>query len=318
MAASRFDIHEQITNQIIGMLAEAKRTTGLPWHTAGGLRRPINVLTGKAYRGINILTLWMAATQHGYQSGRWGTYRQWAEVGAQVRKGEKAAFIVFYRDVPCTDDSGSNDDDNGEGGRARAVVARASPVFAAEQVDSYCPPITAPTDPVVAHAQAEQLVARSGATVVHGGDRAYYTTATDSIHMPWPAAFIGTPTSSPTESYYAVLFHELTHWTGHETRCNRQLGRRFGLDAYAMEELVAELGAAFLSADLGVAASPRADHAHYIASWLDVLKRDKRAIFAAASKASAAADFLMPSQNVPRQPANTTAVVHRPDQMGTP
>ncbi|MFD2181736.1 ArdC family protein [Rhodoplanes azumiensis] len=312
MAGSRFDIQAHITDQIVSMLAEAKGTTDLPWHTSGGLHRPLNVLTGKPYRGVNILALWMAAAQRGYRSGRWGTYRQWNKVGAQVRKGENAAFVVFYRDLPGNVVTGSDADDDSERNKLR-VLARASAVFAAEQVDGYDPPAAPRASHVVTHARAEHLVARSGATVVHGGERAYYTIATDSIHLPSPTAFIGTSTSSPTESYYAVLFHELTHWTGHETRCNRQLGRRFGLDAYAMEELVAELGAAFLCADLGITASPRPDHAHYIASWLDVLKRDKRAIFAAASKASAAVDFLMPGLEAPRRHAEAPSVV----QVGT-
>jgi antirestriction protein ArdC len=314
VSTGKFDIHRHITDQIVAMLAEATGETGVPWRILG---HPVNVLTGHTYRGINILALGISAARHGYQSGTWGTYRQWAEVGAQVRKGEKATFVVFFKDVSKSRDSGSSDDDTGEGVRTRALVARASPVFAAEQVDGYCQPAVVRADPVVAHARAEELVIRSDAIIIHGGSRAYYSTTTDCIHMPSWDTFIGTETSSPTESYYTVLFHELTHWTGHETRCNRQLGKRFGPHAYAMEELVAELGAAFLCADLQITNSPRPDHAHYIASWLEVLSQDKKAIFTAASKASAAVDFLMPSQEVPRQPATATAAVRDSAQVGT-
>jgi antirestriction protein ArdC len=144
--------------------------------------------------------------------------------------------------------------------------------------------------------RAETFVAATGASIAHGGDKAYYRPSTDSIQLPPREAFIGSPTSSPAESYYSTLLHELTHWTSMESRCNRQLGKRFGDAAYAMEELIAELGAAFLCADLGITDEPRADHAQYIDHWLTVMKADKKAIFTAASKASAAADFLISLQ----------------------
>jgi antirestriction protein ArdC len=140
--------------------------------------------------------------------------------------------------------------------------------------------------------QAEAFVAAAGASIHHGGGRAFYCPATDSIQLPPREAFIGSPTSTPAEAYYSTILHELTHWTSAEARCNRQLGKRFGNQAYAIEELVAELGAAFLCADLGITDEPRADHAQYLATWLSVLKADKKAIFTAASKASEAAAFL--------------------------
>ena len=130
---------------------------------------------------------------------------------------------------------------------------------------------------------------------------AFYRLSTDSIHLPPRDAFIGTQTSTPAESYFSTLCHELCHWTSHESRCHRQLGKRFGDQAYAVEELVAELGAAFLCADLQITDDPRADHAQYLASWLAVLKADKKAIFTAASKASEAAAFLAALQ--PHPPA---------------
>ena len=140
--------------------------------------------------------------------------------------------------------------------------------------------------------QAEAFVAATGASIHHGGSRAFYRASTDSIHLPPREAFIGTPTSTPAKSYFSTLCHELTHWTSAELRCNRQLGKRFGDQAYSMEELVAELGAAFLCADLRISDEPRADLARYLASWLSVLKADRKAIFTAASKASEPAVFL--------------------------
>jgi antirestriction protein ArdC len=139
----------------------------------------------------------------------------------------------------------------------------------------------------------DAFIAATGAVIRHGGGRACYIPATDEIRMPERAAFTGSATSSAEESYYATLLHELTHWTGPVHRCGRDLSGRFGSDAYAMEELIAELGSAFLCGELGIAAVPRSDHAQYLAHWLAVLKADKRAIFTAASKASEAIGFLV-------------------------
>ena len=211
------------------------------------------------------------------------------QAGAQVRKGEKAAFVVFYKELEV-----AADPETGDAGTATRLFARATPVFAAEQVNGFMPATidTPPITVITPIEQAEAFVAATGATIHHGGGRAYYRPSTDSIHLPPREAFIGTPTSTPAESYFSTLCHELCHWTSRENRCNRQLGKRFGDQAYAMEELVAELGAAFLCADLQITGEPRADHAQYLASWLAVLKADKKAIFTAASKASEAAAFL--------------------------
>jgi antirestriction protein ArdC len=126
----------------------------------------------------------------------------------------------------------------------------------------------------------------------HGGHQAYYQPSTDSIHLPFRETFLQTETSSPEENYYSTLFHELTHFSGAKGRCDRDLTGRFGSSAYAMEELIAELGAAFLCGHFQMSSTPRADHAQYLANWLSVLKSDKRAIFTAASKASQAVDYL--------------------------
>ncbi len=211
------------------------------------------------------------------------------QAGAQVRKGEKAAFVVVYKETARADDG----DDDADGGKR--LFARASSVFAAEQVDGWtaASPVTLVTlSGVISVARVEAFVAATGATIAHGGTRAFYRMSTDSIQLPPRETFIGTPTSTAMESYYAVLLHELTHWTGYPTRCNRQLGKRFGDDAYAMEELVAELGAAFICADLNLTPEPRPDQAHYLDHWLTVMKADKRAIFTAASKASEAVTYL--------------------------
>ena len=249
--------------------------------------RPINTSSKKAYRGVNILALWAAADACGYQSGRWGTYRQWAEQGRQVRKGEKATYIVFFKEI--TLDKIASSDDEAE----TRLIARATPVFAAEQVDGeIIPSEQAPAPTFSPIEQAEHFVAATRASITLGGHTACYRPSTDTIHIPPKDAFLGSPTSSPAETFYSTLLHELTHWTGQKARCDRDLAKRFGSSSYAMEELVAELGAAFLCADLGIADAPRADHAQYLAHWLTVMKADKKAIFTAASKASQAVDFL--------------------------
>jgi antirestriction protein ArdC len=282
----RFDIHQHITNQIVAAIERGAGEFRLPWHTGGAILSPKNVESKKAYRGVNIVALWAASEQRGFSSGIWGTYRQWAQAGAQVRKGEKSSYVVFYKEIQVGDDTAEGDESG------KRLFARATPVFAAEQVDGYELPVIAnptPMQPVVA---AEAFVTATGASIAHGGTRAYYRPSTDSIQLPPREAFIGTKTSTAAEAYYSTLLHELTHWTSHEQRCNRQLGKRFGDAAYAMEELVAELGAAFLCSEIGITAEPRLDHAQYLASWLSVLKADKRAIFTAASKASEATAFL--------------------------
>ena len=198
--------------------------------------------------------------------------------GAQVRKGEKASYVVFYQGNHRRDDTGTR------------LFARATPVFAAEQVEGYAAPALPepPANPIEPIERADAFIAATGAVIHHGGSRAFYRRSTDDIHLPPREAFRGTA----AEAYYSTKLHELTHWTGIESRCNRQFGKRFGDDAYAMEELVAELGAAFLCADLGISDAPHADHAQYLDTWLRVLKADKKAIFTAASKASQAAEFL--------------------------
>lgn len=288
------DIHQQITDTIIQAIEDGAGDWQMPWHRTGdGLNRPVNIDTHNRYRGINVLNLWIAAESRGFGCGVWGTYRQWQNRGCQVRKGEKGATVVFYKELEFE----AEDPSTGETELEKRLMARASTVFNAEQVDGYEPePLPVPDNPVSAIDQTEAFVSATSAEVRHGGTRAYYNRGRDFIQMPERERFLGTKTSSSTEAYYGTLLHELTHWTGHEKRCARQFGKRFGDEAYAMEELVAELGAAFLCADLGINQTPRPDHAAYIDSWLAVLKSDKKAVFAAASQASKAADFLTAMQ----------------------
>lgn len=284
------DIHTQITNQIINALESCSGKVTLPWIKAGAsLGHPVNAATGKAYKGINVVALWAAAMAKGYGDGTWATYKQWKKQGAQVRKGEKSSLVVFYKEMEVE----TENEDTGEIETGKRYYARASWVFNAAQVDGWTPPAVPAADSVAVLDGAEAFVAATGADIRIGGNRACYNPAGDFILMPHREFFTGTDTSSATEGWYATLFHELTHWSGHDSRCARDLTGRFGDASYAMEELVAELGSAFLCADLGVMPSPRQDHAEYIANWLEVLKKDKKAVFTAASKADQAAEWLL-------------------------
>ena len=288
---SSFNVYQSITDSIIAAIEAGTGPVEMPWYSsadANGL--PHNAATGNGYRGVNILSLWVAAARLGFSTPLWATYRQWSGLGAQVRRGEKGSVIVFYKQIEAGKDADQTDEPDRPSTR---LLARASWVFNADQVDGYTLPERPPADPVAAIERADAFVAGTGAVIHHGAASAFYSVGADLIQMPDRAAFIGTKTSTPTESWYGVLFHELVHWSGAEHRLARDLYNRFGSDAYAMEELVAELGAAFLSAEFSISPSPRADHAAYIDNWCDVLKADNRAIFSAASKAAEALDYLL-------------------------
>ena len=296
-----FDVYQTVTDKIVSALEGAQKWNK-PWLSAfdggNGLVRPVNAATGKGYRGMNVPLLW--ASERACPT--WATYKQWAELGAQVRKGEKASMVIVWKTWTPKAAEGAPAPIGGESeGEAARLFARAYSVFNAEQVEGWeaAPAPRAPSfDPIAA---AEEFVNRTGATVRHGGGRAFYTEAADYIQMPDKSAFVGTETSTAAESYYGTTLHELVHWSGAKKRLAREFGKRFGDSAYAFEELVAELGSAFLSADLLLHCEPRADHAKYLASWLEVLKGDKRAIFTAASKAEQACKYLTDLQGAPAE-----------------
>lgn len=274
------DIYSRITDHIVAAL-ERYETLGLNWLQAGYL--PVNGSTQKPYRGVNTLALWVTAEVSGYRSAEWATFHQWRALGTPVRGGEKATPVVFWkpleadRDEPDADIPPADD-------RARArFVARGYWVFNREQTHADARPPEPPTGSLRA---AETLVAALRPVVRHGGETAYYAPGEDSIQLPR----LGYWTSA--QKYYAVLCHELTHWTGAPHRLSRDLSGRFGSAAYAVEELIAELGAAFACGALGIEGTPHPDHTRYLASWLAVLRGDSRAIFAAASKAQQAVDWM--------------------------
>lgn len=284
--SGRFDVHRTLTARIVEAIEAGAGEFTMPWHCAGPRTgRPANPLTGVGYRGVNVVVLWAEATLRGFSSGAWASYRQWARLGAQVRKGEHGATIIFYKRSPEREVETEGED------RGAPLIARASRVFNADQVTGWKP--DAPAGPgVLDLAEVEAFVAGTWAKVRHGGAVACYRPREDVIEMPDRDRFMGSDSHEATEGYYSVLLHELTHWSGAPHRLARSFGDRFGDDAYAFEELVAELGAAFLCADLGVTNTPRPDHAAYVGQWLRVMKGDRKAVFLAARLAHQAVQYL--------------------------
>ena len=274
------DVYQRVTDTIVAAIERGAGDWSFPW--SGRSAVPTNAVTGHRYRGINVVSLWAASQEFGWP-GEWASYRQWQSRGAQVRRGERGSTVVFYKTIEK-----QTDDEEPE----RIYLARASTVFNAVQVDGYEPEPVAERPLFERIEHVERFVANTDAVIRHDGNRAYYRPSADHIQMPLAESFVGTDTSTAREGYYGTLLHELTHWSGHAKRCDRDLRNRFGSEAYAAEELIAELGSAFLCAELGITPQPRLDHAQYIQSWLRVLKGDKRAIFTASSKASQAADYL--------------------------
>lgn len=279
----RQDIYVTITTNIIETMTSGTGKFKMPWHTADNRASlPTNASTEASYRGINILALWAEAIARNYPFGLWASYRQWQKVGAQVRKGERGTTIVFYKKI---------EDETDETERPRHILT-ASRVFNVAQVEGWIPPDVPRIPEFEIDKRVEAFTEAIGAKVRHGFATACYRLDLDDIEMPSAAWFVGTATSSPSQSYHAVRLHETIHWSGAPHRLNRQFGQRFGDQAYAFEELVAELGAAFLCAIFGIANEPRPDHAAYLSAWLKVLRDDRKAIFAAASQAQQAVEYL--------------------------
>lgn len=283
---SKTNAYEAITDKIIGILEAGKAAGSITWNGQGEAgRMPYNLKTGDPYSGVNVLSLWIGAESQGYTSPAWLTFKQAIDLGGHVRKGEKSVLGIYFeaRERKETNSSGEEE-------TRRVPFVKTFHVFNLDQVEGIPKPepfaIWNPLE------RAEEVMRNSGASIIEGGTRAFYNPMKDDIRLPDRERF-----RSP-ENFYAVALHELTHWTGHKSRLARDLKNRFGTEAYAMEELVAELGAAFLSAETGVKGKLE-HHASYVESWLKVLKGDKKAIVTAASAASKASRFILDGNKVP-------------------
>jgi antirestriction protein ArdC len=288
-AAMRRDVYQEVTDQIVSELEKGVRPWQRPWsesHMEGRVALPLRH-NGVAYRGVNILSLWMTAVAKGYRAPVWMTFKQAIDLGGGVRKGEKGSLTVYADKITRKE----TDALSGEESETAIPFMKGYTVFNVEQIDGlpahYYPAPEPVLETVPRIARADAFFAATGAAIRHGGNQAYYAIGSDHVQMPPLEAF------RDPESYYATLAHECTHWTRHASRLDRSFQqKRFGDDGYAMEELVAELGAAFLCAGLSLTPEIRADHASYLDHWLTALKADKRAIFSAAAHAQRAADFL--------------------------
>jgi antirestriction protein ArdC len=284
----RTDVYSRITAEIIAAIEQGAGEWHAPWfHNGTSAARPTNRSSGKRYRGINTVALWVAAMAADYGDGLWGTYRQWQDAGAQVRKGERSTTVALWKQISSPETAGHDDDDD-KGGRR--MFARAFSVFNVAQVEGYerPPTNTLPESERLAH--AEGFIANLGIKATFGGAEAYYLPSSDRVFMPDFASF------GDAASFYGVLLHECGHASGTKHRLDRDLSGRFGSAAYAAEECCVEILSGLVLADLGIAHHPRPDHAAYIASWLKVLKDDTRAIFTAAGKAQQAADWMHAQQ----------------------
>jgi len=285
---NRKDVYTRVTDRIIADLEQGVRTWMKPWsaeHAAGKISRPLRH-NGTPYRGMNILLLWGEAMAKGYAAPIWMTFKQALELEAHVRKGEHGSLVVYANSITRTETNKKGEDTERE-----IPFMKGYTVFNVEQIEGLPAHYYAqPENPLPLSERiesADHFMTATGATLQHGGNRAFYAPGRDLVQMPPFEAF------KDKESYYATVLHELTHWTSHKSRLDRSFdAKRFGDHGYAREELVAELGAAFLCADLGITPEIRDDHAAYLGHWLKVLTEDKRAIFSAAAHAQRAADFL--------------------------
>lgn len=286
------DLFTTITDQLVADIEAGAGTWRMPWHTLADAGTPISI-DRRTYRGMNALWLPMVATANGWTSGTWATYRGWQRHGAQVRRGARGTHVVLWKPTTGTStDTDAGDKEETTAGPRRRLLARTYVVFAAEQADGTDAILEQRTAELAERdtpdriASADAYFTAVAARVAIGGNRACYEPGTDTIRLPDLVQF------DAAAHFYGTSAHEHVHWTGHADRLARDLTGRFGSDAYAAEELVAELGAAMWCAQAGISAATRPDHAAYLAGWLRVLRTDARALVTVAARAQAAVDHL--------------------------
>lgn len=275
---SKIDIYQEITDNIISSLEQGDIPPWVkPWSTLPGESAlPSNFASHKNYRGINVMALWASQQLSGYDSNQWVTYKQASEKGLQVRKGEHGSHVIFWKFLKKEDSKGKEE---------KFPMARTYTVFNVEQCDGYEPPESIP-DPVWdKDKEIESRIKELDVNLEIKGASACFIPSQDVIKIPSAGRF------DRGEDYYATLLHELTHWTGHKSRLDRPFNGAFGSPDYAREELVAELGAAFLSAHYKL--DGKLQHEEYISNWLSILQGDKKAIIRASSLAQLACDYIL-------------------------
>ena len=306
---------QAVLDDIVADLEAGRRPWLKPWESGlkpGQVMRPLRA-TGEPYNGINVLLLWLAGVRAAYASPTWMTFRMARELGAHVMAGEKGTPVVFTKTRTVTDRDG-----DGEETSRDVRVLKTYTVFNTQQIEGLperfaAPPVRELLDPRERTAQLEEFIHNTRADIRYGGGRACYMPGPDRIYMPLFGQF------NRAAAYYSTQLHELVHWTGHPKRLAREFGKAFGDDAYAREELTAELGSAFLCADLGLRPDVREDHAPYIGHWVDILRETPRELFRHAAQGQKAADYLaglqpglFANQPVPAPPAPAQAMEARP------
>lgn len=312
MAKPKIDIHQEVTDKFIAALEAGTKPWEKDWLNAMPTRS-----TGEEYRGINVLLLSMSGAAKQCGNPHWITFKQAKELGGKVRKGEKGTRIVFYKKLAIHDPENPKADDSG---KVQIPMLRHYTVFNVEQIDGlpsgkFPLPNPAMSDEM-RDAVAEEALRSCGAEIREAGSGAFYDRIGDYVQLPEFSMF------KSVGGYLATLAHELTHWTGAAHRLDRTKGKRFGDSDYAFEELVAEIGAAFICARLGIAGDHFESHAAYVSSWLKALKDDKKLIFKAAALAQTAADMVLANASAdksdkpsaPAQPAPKADPVPQPAQ----
>ena len=290
-SSPRLDVYCKVTETIVAQIEAGVGTYRMPWHHSGApLARPRNAVALTFYRGINVLALWAAAHAAGYPSGLWATYRQWKQAGGQVRQGERGHLVVFWKQLDHPAKAYTEDEVGQEAKANRRVVARGFWVFNLAQVDGYAPVAVPELSETARNVLAEQFYAALGIQTRFEGGEAFYQPDGDYVQLPPFARF------RHGCAFYSTLLHEGAHATGAPHRLKRDLTGRFGSEAYAFEELIAEWASAMACMTLELTPEPRIDHAQYIASWLKVLRSDSRAIFTAASHAQKITDWMWDRQ----------------------
>ena len=271
-------VYQSVTDSIISELEKGAIPWVKPWRADSTADR--NILSNKPYQGINRLILGMSSMIKNYDAPIWGSFQQFQQLGYNIKKGEKGTQIVFYKPVSTQKELPDGTIENNG-----YSVLKAYWIFNIAQTDA---PITkiAPEDlkPFNTISECENTISKSGAIIQHGGDGAFFVPSLDKINLPNKTAF------NSESDYYATAFHELVHWSGAKHRLDRDLSGKYGNPSYAFEELIAEIGAAYLCADHRLQGELR--HAGYIQSWLKALRDDNKAIFKAAAYAQKAADYI--------------------------
>jgi antirestriction protein ArdC len=280
--AIKRDLYAEVTTRILAELERGAAPWVKPWSATPGQNVPQNAVSNRPYSGCNVILLWLTRGR-GWPTPRFLTFKQAQEAGGSVRKGERGTKVYFVKQLRVTETK------EGEEAERLVPMMREYTVFNCAQCDGLPTGIvegkpTRVRNPDTRDTLADEFLASTRADIREGAGEAYFVPSQDFISLPAFAAFKG------ADHFYNVAFHELTHWTGAKARLDRDLSKRFGTSAYAAEELIAELGAAFLAAEFSFDGDVR--HAGYIATWITLLRQDKRAFFTAASKAQAAADYL--------------------------